>query len=77
MDENTDSRVGHQWQEGGGNGHEQAVVITPEARAETAWRKYIRHTIEECETTCRTVGVDCPKAIKLKAAWNTAKQAVA
>jgi len=61
--------------ESGEPGHQQTVAVSPEARAETAWRAYIAHATEQCESTCRTIGVDCPKARELKAAWNSAKQA--
>ncbi|GGK24767.1 hypothetical protein GCM10011583_66030 [Streptomyces camponoticapitis] len=70
MADSTDDQVD---QESGEPGQRQAVAVSPEVRAETAWRKYIRHTVELCETTCRTPGVDCPKAVELKAAWSRAK----
>ncbi|WP_329390330.1 hypothetical protein [Streptomyces sp. NBC_01716] len=75
MADSTDDRVGREWQEGGGSGHEQAVIITPEARAEKAWHAYLTHIAEECKSTCRTDGVDCSQAVELKAAWNEAKRA--
>ncbi|MEV0779157.1 hypothetical protein [Streptomyces sp. NPDC050428] len=71
MADSTDDQVGR---ESGELGHRQAVATDPEARAEAAWRAYIAHATEQCESTCRTIGVDCPKARELKAAWHAAKR---
>ncbi|TFI30193.1 hypothetical protein [Streptomyces sp. 4R-3d] len=64
MADSTEDRIGRQW------------VATDEVCADKAWRAYIVHTIEECTTTCRTIGVDCLEARDLKQAWNKAKAAV-
>ncbi|WP_330172924.1 hypothetical protein OG875_04595 [Streptomyces sp. NBC_01498] len=73
MADSTDGPIRREWQESGGNGHLQAVVDTARMRADQAWRAYITHTTEQCQSTCRFEGVDCSKAVELKAAWNAAK----
>ncbi|MFF2184557.1 hypothetical protein [Streptomyces sp. NPDC058155] len=71
MADSTDDRCGR---ESGEPAH-QAVAVTPEARADAAWQDYISHIAEECTDTCRTVGINCPKARELKAAWTAASRA--
>lgn len=76
MADSTDGGRRWQWQDGTSvAGHMQAVADTPAERADAAWGDYITHTAEECKGTCRTIGVDCPEAVTLKQAWNTAKRA--
>lgn len=75
MDDDTDDRRRRQWQDGTSVGRIQAVVDTATARADEAWRKYIAHISEECTSTCRTAGVNCADAVKLKRKWNAAKRA--
>lgn len=72
MVDSTDDRTGREWQE---SGHTRVGAVTPEVRADAAWQAFIAHITEECESTCRTGGVDCAEAVKLKAEWAAAKNA--